>query len=151
MSDSKAQKQSEAVAGDTKKELEEVTAKWKRALADYQNLEKRIETHQQQFVKFANATLIQKLLPVVDDLERALQHIEDNGIDLILKNLRETLESEGVKRIKAENQMFDANTMECVETVKGKKDKVVRVISQGYMLHETVLRPAKVEVGRGEE
>lgn len=126
-----------------------LTNQWKRALADYQNLEKRIETQQANIIRLASVNIIQKLLPVVDDLERAAHHLHDSGIDMILKHLKSLLDSEGVTQIDAQGKTFDPVHMECVEMVDGEKDQVIRVIQHGYMLNQTVLRPAKVEVGNG--
>lgn len=126
-----------------------LTNQWKRALADYQNLEKRIETQQANIIRLASVNIIQKLLPVIDDLERAVYHLHDSGIDMILKHLKSLLDSEGVTQIDVQGKVFDPVHMECVEMVGGKKDQVIRVIQHGYMLNQTVLRPAKVEVGNG--
>ena len=128
------------------KDLEE---KWKRALADYHNLEKRVEKEKEEFAQFANARLIDKLLNVLDDLERAVDHLGDKGLKLILDQFKAVLASEGLSEIKAEGEKFDPETMDAVKMVKGKKDRVVEVILKGYKLNHKVLRPAKVKVGQG--
>ncbi len=128
------------------KELEE---NWRRALADYHNLEKRIDHQQKKFVKLATASLIDKLLGVLDDLERAVVHIKEKGIELIIEQFQEVLESEGVEEIEALNKEFDPETMDCVEMVPGKKNKVVNIQLKGYKLYDRVIRPVKVEVGTG--
>ena len=130
-------------------EILELTNKWKRAVADYQNLEKRIEIQQANYVKLASVGLIDKLLPVVDDLERAVEHIKNGGVDIILKQLRGVLESEGVKKIETKDKEFDPNYMDCVEMVEGKRNAVIAVTQEGYMMGEHVIRPVKVEVGTG--
>lgn len=127
------------------KDLEE---KWKRALADYYNLEKRVEKEKGKFVKFANAVLLDKLLGVLDNLERAERHLEDEGLKMSLDQFRSVLQSEGVMEIKVLGQNFDAETMDCAEVVKGPKNVVMKVINKGYKLNNHVLRPAKVEVGQ---
>lgn len=128
------------------KDLEE---KWKRALADYYNLEKRVEKEKGKFVKFANAVLLDKLLGVLDNLERVERHLEDEGLKMSLDQFRSVLQSEGVMEIKVLGQNFDAETMDCAEVVKGPKNVVMKVINKGYKLNNHVLRPAKVEVGQG--
>jgi len=65
--------------------------KYKRARADYANLERRIKDQQEEFVKFANSVLILKLLPVLDDLEKASGKIKDEGLNLVLKKFKEVL------------------------------------------------------------
>jgi molecular chaperone GrpE len=126
-----------------------LTEKWKRALADYQNLEKRVEKEKQEFVKYSTASLIDKLLEVLDDLERAEKHLQDKGLSLALEQFRSILEAEGVEEIEALDKEFNPETMDCSEMVAGEKNKVIEVIQKGYYLNDKVLRPAKVKVGKG--
>jgi len=127
--------------------IEELMEKWKRALADYANLEKRVEKEKKEFVSFSNASLIDKLLSVLDDLERAEKNIKDEGLKIAVNQFRSVLQSEGVKEIEAEGKKFDPEKMDCVEMVKGKDNKVKEVVTKGYLLNDKVLRPAKVKVG----
>jgi len=126
--------------------------KYARARADYVNLERRVENQQEEFVKFANSVLILKLLPILDDLEKAAVTEKDGGVDLVLKNLQEVLQSEGIEEIKIKKgDDFDPNTMECVitestEDTEGTEAKVLEVIRKGYKIKEKVLRPAQVAV-----
>jgi molecular chaperone GrpE len=129
--------------------LEELENKWKRALADYQNLEKRVEAERVNYIKLANSQLIIRLLSVADDLERAANHIKDSGIDMILKQLTKTLKDEGVEEIKTQGEKFDPEKMEAIEIVDGDKDKVIAVERKGYVLNGMILRPAAVKVGSG--
>jgi molecular chaperone GrpE len=131
-------------------QVNELEQKWKRALADYQNLEKRILKEQAEFVQFANASLIDKLLSVLDILEKAVVHSQDSGVKLVLKQLNSVLESEEVAEIKAQGIKFDPQTMDCVELVKGPKNKIVAVVQKGYTLKGKIVRPAKVKVGKGD-
>lgn len=133
------------------KKLLETEDKWKRALADYHNLEKRIANEKESFVRFSNAQLWQKILPVVDDLEAAEKHLKDQGLTLTLNKLKEVLKSEEVLEIKAIGEDFNPHLMEAMEMVEGPKDKVIEVLNKGYLLGEKVLRPAKVKVGQGQE
>jgi len=133
------------------KKLAEAEDKWKRALADYHNLEKRIVKEKESFVRFSNAQLWQKLLPVIDDLEAAEKHLKDQGLSLTLNKLKEVLKSEEVMEIKAIEEDFNPHLMDAVEIVEGPKDKVIEVLNKGYLLGEKVLRPAKVKVGQGQE
>lgn len=130
--------------------IQDLESKWKRALADYQNLEKRVSQGQNEFVKFANASLIDKLLTILDDLERALAHTQDKGLKLIVNQFKNVLESEGVAQVQAINQPFNPETMDATDMVPGKKNTVIKVIAKGYTLNDKVLRPAKVQVGSGQ-
>ncbi len=130
--------------------LENFENRLKRALADYANLEKRVEREKEDFVRLANAQLVDKLLPVLDDLELCEKHLKDKGVSLVSGQFREVLESEGLEEIKASGEKFDPETMDCVEIVAGPKNKVVEVALKGYLLNNRVIRPAKVKVGQGE-
>lgn len=134
---------------DLKKKIKDLEDKWKRALADYDNLRKRIEREREGFVKFSNASLIDKLLSVLDSLEKCTEHLKDKGLELTLEQFRKVLESEGLKEIDVEGKKFDPEKMDAVEVVEGKKNEVVEVVLKGYNLNDRVLRPAKVKVGQG--
>ena len=131
--------------------MAEIEGKWKRALADYHNLEKRIEGEKESFVKFSNAQLWQKLLPVIDDLEAAEKHLKDQGLSLTLNKLKEVLKNEGVMEIKALGEDFNPHLMEAMEMGTGEKNKVIEVLNKGYQFNEKILRPAKVKVGQGQD
>jgi len=121
----------------------------KRAVADYQNLKKRFDSEKLDYVKFANAVLLDKFLSVFDDLERAQIHLKDAGLNLVVTNFKNLLDSEGVAEIKVKGLAFDPTTMDCAELSAGPKDQVVKVIVKGYTLNGKVLRPARVKVGSG--
>lgn len=128
--------------------IAELEDKWKRAIADYHNLEKRVTSQQSEFVKFANAALISRLLNIIDDLNRAANHLKDPGLKLIINQLNDLLATEGVTAIEAMGKPFDAHTMEAVDTIDGPENQVVDIVATGYMLNDKVLRPAKVKVGK---
>jgi len=132
-----------------KQQLQEFKEKHARAVADYQNLQKRIEHQQSQFLHLTTAALIGKYLTILDDLERAAAHVQDEGLELVIHHFHELLKEEGVTEIQTHGQPFNPEIMDCVETVPGDKDQVVRVIQKGYHLGESLIRPAKVEVGTG--
>ncbi len=129
--------------------LVELEHKWKRALADYANLEKRVAKEKEDFVNFSKGTLIIKMLAVLDDLERCQRHLKDEGLNLSIKRFKEVLKSEGVEEIEALGGDFDPKLMEAVEVTKGFKNKVLEVALKGYLLNNKVIRPAKVKVGGG--
>lgn len=121
----------------------------KRALADYQNLTKRVESERLEFIKYVLEQFLLKLLPVVDALEAAEAHLKDEGLTLAINKLKTILTEEGVKEMSLVGQVFDPRLAECLETVPGKKDEVVNVTQKGYLLNDKVLRPARVKVGKG--
>lgn len=122
----------------------------KRVLADYQNQERRHKELESQIVKFAQATLMEKILLSLDSLEMAQSHLKDKGLQMVIDQFLKTLEGEGLKIIETDNIIFDPNTMDCLELVPGQKDQVIETVSKGYTLYEKVLRPAKVKVGNGD-
>ena len=133
------------------KKIKDLELKWKRALADYHNLEKRIDKEKEAFVKFSNAQLLASLLPVLDDLERAKKHLKDQGLSLAVNKFKEVLQKENVEEIKAQGEEFNPELMEAMEIVAGPKNRVVEVVNKGYLFNNKVLRVAKVKVGGGEK
>ena len=129
--------------------ISELDNNWKRAVADYRNLERRVAEEQMSFLAFANGTMLRQLLPVVDAFELASEHLKDEGLNLAFKKMQTFLEEVGVTEVKADSELFDAATMEAVEMVPGEKNKVITVCEKGYMLGDKLLRAAKVNVGNG--
>lgn len=128
-------------------QVEELENRWKRALADYQNLEKRYEREKHDFIQFANSALILKLLGVLNHLEKAARNLKDKGLDLVVGEFRRILTDEGVEEIKCLGERFDPQLMEAVEVVQGgEDDKVAGVINKGYFLKGKLLLPARVKV-----
>ena len=146
------------------KQLEEAESKvseykdgWMRSQADFQNYRKRIERDNEMTYASMKGDIIKKVLPVLDDLERALQNRPSNsgawvsGIELIQKKLLSLLEAEGVQRIEAVGAAFDPNFHEAIshEPIVGvQSGHVIAVVQNGYMLGERVIRPALVRVAQ---
>jgi len=131
------------------KQIEDLTNRWKRALADYQNLEKRYEKEKSDFIQFANANLILKLLMVLAHLEEAVKNLKDKGLEMTVNEFKRVLGEEGVEEIKCLGENFNPELMEALEVVDGKEDnKVVEVFKKGYLLKGKVLVPAKVKVSK---
>lgn len=137
---------------DLKSSIETLTNNWKRAVADYQNLEKRVEKERQNLLNFSNIFLLKRLLSVLDDLEKANSHLNDEGLDIVFRDLKNILREQGLGEIGVKvGDSFDPNFHECVELIKGGADqKVVEVIAKGYIIGEKVLRTAKVKVSKKE-
>jgi molecular chaperone GrpE len=129
---------------------------WQRAAADYANYKRRTEEDRELLARFANATLIGKLLTVLDDFDRALEHVPEDahegwvdGVRLVERKLRGVLESEGVTPIEALGLPFDPNVHEAVvhePTSDHPDNQVIGELQRGYRLHDRVLRPALVRV-----
>ena len=135
-----------------KKEIVTLTESWKRALADYQNLQKRYDRERADFVQFASAGLILRLIEVLNHLEKAAENLKDKGLDIIVTEFKKVLTENGLEEIKSQGEKFDPNFMEAVEVVEGKnEEKVAEVVSKGYLLKGKVLLPAKVKVFKGKK
>lgn len=123
---------------------------WKRALADYQNLLKRIETDKTDFVKFATMNLISKFLPSLDILTLAATHSQDAGVKMAVKQFQDVLKSEGLEDINPGiGSGYDHLLHECIETTAGESDNTIaEVVTIGYKIGDFVIRPAKVKVNK---
>lgn len=121
---------------------------YKRALADYQNLQKRVKDEQHNWIKIANKELLLRLLPVLDTLLIANNHIQNDGLKVSINQFLDALKVEGVIKIEAVGKEFDPNTMECVKVEEGEENKILEELRAGYLIHDKVLRPAQVIVGK---
>jgi len=141
-----------------KDQVERYLANWQRAQADFTNFKRRTEQERGELIKFANTAFVINLLPVIDDLERALEAVSTklagiswvDGIRLIYRKLMAVLEAQGVSEIEALGQDFDPNLHDAVMYGEGEEGKVVEELQKGYKLHERVIRPSMVKVGRRE-
>jgi len=130
---------------------------WQRAEADFQNYKKRVDQERDENRRFASAALVMNILPILDDLERALMSVDAHlagltwldGIRLIYRKLQLILENAGVSAIEVEGQQFDPRYHEAVMHADGPEGKVLAEVQRGYKLHDRVLRPAMVVVGKG--
>jgi len=134
-------------------------AGWQRAQADLINYKRYSEQDKADAIKFANTQLMRAVLPVMDDFERAIAAIPAEsakqswveGVKLIERKLRASLELQGLICIPALGEAFDPCVHEAIACDTGKRDIVIKEIEKGYRLHERVIRPARVIVGSGEE
>lgn len=120
--------------------------------ADFANYKKRMKREIEETRKRSNENLIVDLLDVIDNFERALSSINDEGLKLIYNQLKNILEREGVKPIEV-GLKFDPFKHEAIETVKdeSKEDwEVIEELQKGYMLHDKVIRHSRVKVVRNE-
>jgi molecular chaperone GrpE len=130
------------------REFENLENQLKKALADYQNLEKRIASERSAWARTANKDFVLKILPGLDSLMLAKAHTKDEGISLAIDHFLSALREEGVEKIETIGHDFDPNLMEAISTAPGDEGKIVEELKAGYMLGDSVLRPAQVIVGK---
>lgn len=141
---------------DAETKLAESVEGWQRAQADFQNYKKRVERDNEMMYALMKGDIIKKVLPALDDLERALQNRPAgdawaNGIELIARKLQNMLDVEGVKRIEAQGVEFDPKFHEAISHEPHEdfqSGQVIEVVQNGYMLGERVIRPALVRVAQ---
>jgi len=139
-------------------QLEEAKDRYLRLAADFDNLKKRARQEQLDTMRYAAAAVAERLLPVLDDADRALSHapegVEESwlkGVRLTFQQLEDIMASVGVERIRAMGSPFDPKLHEAVgseETSDQPEDTVVVELRPGYRMHDRVLRPALVKVAR---
>lgn len=153
-----AEEITEDVEEKLRKQIEELSNTNLRLHAEFDNYRKRSIKEKIELSKTASEEVITDLLPVLDNLERALQNLNDNtedsfaeGIKLIYKRLLKTLSDKGLEEIPALGQAFDTDYYEAISHMPAadekQKDKIVDVVQKGYKLHGKVIRFAKVVVG----
>jgi len=116
-----------------------------RTKADYQNLVRRTQEQQARMVKLASLSFVESLLEPLDHLRLAAEHISDPGLEMVVKQLWQVLQENGVQPLDIVGQKFDEKLMEVVDK-EGEGDTVKKIISQGYTLNGEVIRHAKVVV-----
>ena len=137
-----------------------------RAQAEIENMKKRFQREREEFIKFANESLIKDLLNVVDNLERAILHAEEGkqteeafkalkeGVELTLKGLKDILRKAGLEEFESLGKKFDPNYHHAVEQRDDSSVEpgtVVEELQKGYKLHGKLIRPALVVVSKKED
>ena len=149
----------EAQLAEEKEKAQSYLANWQRAAADYQNYKRRVEQEREEIGRLTSAALIINILPLLDDLERALHNVDSHlagltwvdGIRLIHRKFQAVMEMSGVSEIKAEGETFDPAVHEAVMFGDGEDSRVISVVQRGYKLGDRVIRPAMVVVGKGKQ
>ena len=141
-----------------KEQLEERKNKLLRALADFDNYKKRVAIEREQFVQFANETLISELLPIIDGFARAMDAAQKvkageemiKGLALIKKQLEDVLKKHGIEEIEALGKPYDANVHEAIlqKEHEGPENVIIEEMQKGYSLHGRVIRPSMVIVSK---
>ena len=133
--------------------IEELTDTLKRLQAEFENFKKWVEREKSEFVRYAHADLIGKMLSVFDSLELSLNNTADKeklieGIKLIFAQLHSLLESEGLKPIKAVGEKFDPYRHEVLLKQESDKpdDTILEEFQKGYTLNDKILRHSKVKI-----
>jgi molecular chaperone GrpE len=131
--------------------------KYVRAVAELENYRKRAAREKADSIKYGNENIIKDILPLVDSMDRALQHADNHGysdsfkkgLKLLQDQLLGCLGKHGVQQIECVDKTFDPNIHEAVfqvDTGDHEDNKVVEELEKGYRLHERLLRPAKVSI-----
>lgn len=149
----------EASGNDLQKKLDELNDKYLRLAAEYDNYRKRTLKEKMELTKYAGEDVLKGILPVVDNMERAIKSLETasdmeavkEGINLIYNKFKEFLDKRGLKEIEAINLPLNTDVHEAVTKFPAptpeQKGKIIDVVEKGYYLNEKVIRFAKVVVG----
>jgi molecular chaperone GrpE len=140
-----------------KKAAEENYQRFLRTQADFDNFRRRTQKEKEEFAKYASLKLIEQLLPVVDNFERALAASKDNndfeslakGVNMIFRQLEQVLTSEGLQAMETVGTPFNPEYHQAIMQVESEEHEegiVVEEVQKGYMLKDKVLRPAMVKV-----
>lgn len=127
-----------------------------RRMAEFENFKRRTESDQVNLLKFAGEHIIVDLLPIYDDLERSLNHVDEenkdsliHGLKLVFDKFKKVLETHGIKKIEAKGKEFDFNYHEALmrqESDTVPPDTVIEVFDNGYLYKDKVIKHAKVSV-----
>lgn len=140
-------------------DLHELKDKHIRLQAEFDNYRKRTLKERMELLKTASESLLQGILPVIDDFDRALQMIDlveeesnvKDGVRLIYNKFQEFLKQNGVKEIEAKGQIFNTDLHEAIVKIpapsEDMKGRIVDVIQKGYYLNDKVIRFSKVVIG----
>ena len=141
-------------------EIEQLRDKYLRSVAEFDNYRKRTTKEKAELILNGGANAIKAILPVLDDMERAIENggktddpeVLREGMELIYQKFQKALEGLGVKKIETEDADFNVDIHEAIAMVPGmgddKKGKVIDCLQQGYKLNDKVIRHAKVAVGQ---
>jgi molecular chaperone GrpE len=132
--------------------------KWLRLLAEFDNFKKRMQKEKADLMKFSNESLLRNILPILDNLERAIDHGKEarennsllEGLEITLKQFLNTLERFGVKPLAARGEVFDPEKHEAVSQQESDQEpnRVISEVERGYVYHDRLLRPARVIVSK---
>jgi molecular chaperone GrpE len=150
----------QAQIADKDKELAELKDRYLRALADNENARKRIRQQSEESIRLQRENLLRELLPVVDNLERAVDAARGGGngkpivegVEMVLRSLLDFLKTHGVTQLTSVGQPFDPQRHEAVDQIESSQhppNTVVNEFHRGYQIGDRLLRPARVAVAKG--
>ena len=130
---------------------------WQRSAADFANYKRRVEQERGEQARFANAATVINILPVYDDLQRAVETMDAHlaglnwaqGVVAIQRKFQGVIESLGVTEVPAAGEPFDPALHEAIARQPGEEGRILHVVQKGYRLGDKVVRPAMVIVGEG--
>ena len=139
-------------------EAERYRSNWQRATADLINYRRRADQEKEDAIKYGSVHLLKALLPIIDDLERAIANAPAEiagtswfeGLQMLSRKIATSLQSQGVEAIEAVGRPFDPTLHEAVLYEEGEEGKVTAEFQKGYRLHGRVVRPSLVRVGSGQ-
>jgi len=128
---------------------EDLKKQYLRALADYKNLEHRVEQERYRMRDAAKREVIEQMLPVLDNLDQAEVFNDDPGLKMISNSFQQSLKNLGVEELQLLGSEYDPATSEAIEAVVGEKDNiVVGVVQRAYKMHGSLIRHGKVKVSK---
>ncbi len=140
-------------------ELEQARATYQRLAADFENYKRRKAQETQELARYGASALLTAILPALDNLARAVAHLDQDahdglseGLRLTMRQLEEALASQGVSKVAAVGERFDPRLHDAVARVPGEgleHDTVMSELLPGYLVHDRVVRPAQVTVAQG--
>jgi molecular chaperone GrpE len=147
----------QAQIADRDKELAELKDRYLRALAEAENARKRMRQQSEESVRVQRENLLRELLPVVDNLERAVDAARGSGngkpivegVEMVLRSMLDLLKSHGVTQLTSVGQQFDPQRHEAVDQIESSQhppNTIVNEFHRGYQIGERLLRPARVAV-----
>lgn len=145
---------------DIEKELQEMTDKYLRSLAEFDNFKKREEKERMRLSNVVKINVIRDFLPILDDLQKALENSRQcqskitEGVELVVKKFNDILKSEGVKEIKTQGEAFNPHYHEALQVRQSDKyppNLILETLEKGYMYKDILIKPARVIVSAKKE
>ena len=141
-------------------EAQEMKSRWLRSVADMENYRKRIGREKQDIIRSAGASVVESLLPVLDNMKLGLQAAENHpeakdvtiGFKMVDDQLKRSLSEQGLEELIPDGEAFDPNFHECIShqpSADVEEDKVIQTVRAGYRLNDRLIRAASVIVSSG--
>lgn len=128
--------------------ITELQEKLTRSIADYINLEKRVERDRDLIATLITTSITTQMIDVLDNFYLAQNHLKDSGLQMAIDKFKSVLQNFGLTEINPLKENFNPETMECIQVAEGKVDQVISVSKIGYSINNQTIRPAQVVVGK---